>query len=358
MTRRRVARLCDLQHIEIQALELTQHLGGDVRSPTLIGQLCGDEHGTAPVVRRAELHRAPERGQGDVDRALPPGPHPGLLELVGKLLVGPTDQRGTVPRTAIRIGVERCCEGFVHAPSLLHAGAAADRGADQRVAEANRVDVQVDEGRLDGGLQGVEIDRSAGYGASSFEGLVHGVLIAERGGEESEASAVGQVSDATRKRTLQPLGQRHSTSWRVPSSGRPITAGSSSKANGLPAASCITSPRVASGRRGAIASRRAPEVASSRPVIRCSGNPASVRPGGYPSRAAASRTTGSDSILRAMNASTSALERSSQCASSTMSNTGRSAESQAAQRLAREPDAAVDADPRTAVSPRIARRSR
>src|ERR1700735_3386723 len=121
---------------------------------------------------------------------------------MGKLLVRPTDQRGTMPRAAIRVGLEGRGEGLVHASPLLHTGALAHRGTDQRVAEANRVDVEVDERRLDGGLQRVEIDWSRGHGPRSLQNLVHGVLIAERGGEQREASAIGQVSDAARESAL------------------------------------------------------------------------------------------------------------------------------------------------------------
>ena len=147
------ARSRDLQGVEIEALDLAQHRDRDVRSPALKGQLGGGEHATGPVVWGAELHRSPQRGQGDVDRASAPGAHPGLFELTRKLLVRPGHQRGSVPHAAVRIGLERRGERLMYAATLLHAGALPDRGANQRVSKTDRVDVEVDERRPGGRLK-------------------------------------------------------------------------------------------------------------------------------------------------------------------------------------------------------------
>ena len=89
------------------------------------------------MARGAELHRPLQRGHGDVDRASAPGAHPGLFELARELLVRPAHQCGAVPHAAVGIGVERRGERLVHTPALLHAGALPDRGAHERVAEAD-----------------------------------------------------------------------------------------------------------------------------------------------------------------------------------------------------------------------------
>ena len=126
-----------------------------------------------------------------------------VFELARELLVRPAHQRGAVPHAAVGIGVERRGERLVHTAALLHAGALPDRGAHQRVPETDGVDVEVDERRLDGRLQRVEIQRCPGDGAGGLEDLACGLAVAERGDQQDKASGIGQIGDASRRRRAQ-----------------------------------------------------------------------------------------------------------------------------------------------------------
>ena len=53
------ARPREVQDSEIQALDLAEHRGPDVRSPAVEGQLGGGENATGSVAWVAELHRPP-----------------------------------------------------------------------------------------------------------------------------------------------------------------------------------------------------------------------------------------------------------------------------------------------------------
>lgn len=104
-----------------------------------------------------------------------------------------------------------------------------------------------------------------------------------------------------------------------------VTPGSSISASGFPAACSRIRSRAAGARPGAVeSSSSAAACPESLPAV-ITGSPASRRGEGSPSRRAAIMTMGSDSIRRATKARTSALARSSQCASSATTSSGRSA---------------------------------
>jgi hypothetical protein len=104
-----------------------------------------------------------------------------------------------------------------------------------------------------------------------------------------------------------------------------IAAGSSTSANGLPAASAMTRRRTAAGRCGARVSRSRREAAGSRPSTTSSGRPAASSGLWNPLRIPTSNRMGSASSRRPTKARTSADGPSSHCASSAMATTAPSA---------------------------------
>ena len=113
-----------------------------------------------PRVRRvAELGRPPQRGDRHVKGAAAARAPPRLLELQGDVLVRSGDQCRAVPDPAVGLGLERLRERLVHAPALRHARALTHRRADQRMAEADRPQIELDDGRVGGRLEKVDVHR-------------------------------------------------------------------------------------------------------------------------------------------------------------------------------------------------------
>ena len=105
----------------------------------------------------------------------------------------------------------------------------------------------------------------------------------------------------------------------------PSAIGSSRSASGLPAGFVSTSSRNRSARSGALAARRSVPSSSESGKSRTSSSPSELTSAPEPFLAAATKTIGSCSSCRAVNAMASRLSRSSQWASSTTISRGFSA---------------------------------
>ena len=88
-------------------------------------------------------------------------------------------------------------------------GALRDRRADERMPEAERLEVGVHDAGLDRRPGGVEIHGGAGDGGARLEDLADPVLVAERGHQQEQSRRIGQIAGAVGERALEPLGQRH-----------------------------------------------------------------------------------------------------------------------------------------------------
>ena len=119
-----------------------------------------------------------------------------------------------MPGASIRLVRKRVCQRFVGAPALGQARGLDERRAHQRMPEANRLQIGVDNARGGSGRDRVEIDRGPGDRARRFEDFADAILVIQCGHEQHGASRLGEVERAASKRVLEALGERERTSHR------------------------------------------------------------------------------------------------------------------------------------------------
>ena len=223
---------------------------------------------------RAQLRCPLQRGDRDSQRAAPPRASGGLLQLIGDLFMGAADQRRAMPDTPVRLGAQYLGERLVHAAALQQARALAHRRADQRVAEAQAVQVEVDDRGLGRRLEQLKPQRGPGNRARRVEDIAEALVVAVRCDQQKQPGRLRQIGYAGREGLLEPLGERQRAG--PDGSRRAAVNGSSIRARGLPAASLSSRSRITGESGCADASSSAFASAGARPPRRCCGSPAST----------------------------------------------------------------------------------
>ena len=315
------------------------HRGLVRRKPSELERCAKEPHGVlraAELVREIARPREPQRakpriggqpgrplqrGERDVEAAADPRPICRSIERRGDLLVRPLCGRRPVPDRPVRIAGQRPGERGVRQPALLAGCRLMDRRPDQRVPEPELAVVERSEAGRGGHrpVAGVEPRSEELFGRAAQLGE----LAVIEGREQQQRSHVGVESgEPRRERRLEPGRQRQ----RLPGPGQ-VEIDRCGRAARSGPADCRPPPRGSAPSaprtgRPRSRSRSVRDASSSSPARARSGRPASSSSLGTPSRTAKSRITGSISSRRATNASTSADDRSSQCASSTTSSSG------------------------------------
>jgi hypothetical protein len=113
------------------------------------------------LLRLAEFRGASHRGHRYSDRAPSLRPYSRLLELERDLLMLAREQSCAVPCTAVGLIRQHICQCLMNPPPLPHRRALRDRRANQRMAEAQCPQVNVDDASLDGRRSNVNIQGSS-----------------------------------------------------------------------------------------------------------------------------------------------------------------------------------------------------
>ena len=114
-----------------------------------------------------------------------------------------------MPDAPVRLVVQDLCERPVHPAALRQARALAYRRADQRMAEAQPVHVEVDDPGLSRGFQQFKPQRAPGNDAGSLEDLAGAfVVVAVRCDQQKQLGRLGQIGHAGGEGLLEPLGER------------------------------------------------------------------------------------------------------------------------------------------------------
>src|SRR5829696_1014322 len=150
---------CDSCAIHLSELHLADLLEqrSDIWSPELEGELGGSEQTMAAARRLAELRRPSQRGHRDRDRAPLARSRARLFELDGDVLMLTGEKRSAVPNAPVSLILEHVRECLVDTPTVAQAGALGHGRADERMPEAEGMQVEVDNACIDGGPSGVEI---------------------------------------------------------------------------------------------------------------------------------------------------------------------------------------------------------
>ncbi len=113
-----------------------------------------------------------------------------------------------MPGAPVRVGAQYLGERLVHAAAAQHASALADRGADQRVAEAHAVQVKVDDCGLGRRFKQIRPQRAAGHRARGLEDLTETLVVAVRCDQQKQPGRLRQIRHAGGEGLLKPLGER------------------------------------------------------------------------------------------------------------------------------------------------------
>jgi hypothetical protein len=199
---------------EVKLVHLPQQRHHHIGSPDLDGDPGSGEQAPAAARRFPEFGGAPHRGYCDRARAPLSRPRACRFEVGRDVLMLTGEQGRTVPCTPVLI-LQDIRQGFMGAPPVRQACALRDSRADERMSEAERVKVDVDNAGIGRRLSGVEIQGCPGDGAGRLEDLAYGVVVAQRGDQQHKARGVGQVRYAGREGTLEALGQRQAARHRL-----------------------------------------------------------------------------------------------------------------------------------------------
>ena len=126
---------------------LTSRSSGTTTSgrPLLDREPGSGEQTSAAAGRLAEFGRASHRGDRDLDRAPLLGPRSCLFELKRDVLVLAGQQSRAVPRTSVGLIREHVRQCLMGTPTVAQARALRDRRANERMPEADRLQVDVDD---------------------------------------------------------------------------------------------------------------------------------------------------------------------------------------------------------------------
>jgi hypothetical protein len=177
----------------LELLDLAQERKHCLGLSELVGKLRSRQQAPPALRRVAELRRASHRRECLACRASPASPAAGLLELHRDILVRSADQRRAMPRPTIGLTLEHLRERLVNTPTLRHAGALANRRAHQRVAEAHRLCIELDNRGVDGWLERGDIDLLARDRAACPEHLVDVLAVDQGRNENEQARLLGEL---------------------------------------------------------------------------------------------------------------------------------------------------------------------
>jgi hypothetical protein len=103
------------------------------------------------------------------------------------------EQRRAVPCPPAGLVVEHIGQRLMDTPTFPQAGALRDRRPDQRMPEADRLQIGVHDTRLDRRPTDIEIHGNAGNEAARLKNFVKSVLVAERRHQQKETSRIRQI---------------------------------------------------------------------------------------------------------------------------------------------------------------------
>ena len=202
-----------------QSADVSQQRDHDISSAELHGEPGGGEQAPAAARRLAELGGASHRRDRDRDRA--PAAVPVLLPASSSSAMSSCSPESSAARChARRSGWSWSTSASASWTRRRSARPAlcAIADADERMPEADRLQIGVDDACLGRRPGDVEIHRSAGDGGARCEDLVESVLVAERGHEQQRAES--HRADLTRGRRTRARAGR-STARRRPATVRP-----------------------------------------------------------------------------------------------------------------------------------------
>ena len=197
-----------IQLAKLQLVDLAEHRHHNIALPQLDGEPGSGEQAPAAASRLAELRRASHRGYRHRDRTPSLRPECRLFELERNLLVLAGEQSRAVPRPAVGLIRQHLRQGLMHTPAIPHARALRDRRPNERMAEAERLKIDVDDPRLDRRHSNVEIQGSPGDFTACVQHLADRVSVIECGNQQDQPSLIRQLGDTSGECTLETLGQR------------------------------------------------------------------------------------------------------------------------------------------------------
>lgn len=168
-----------LERPQVEALEVAQQRRDDVWSSELKGQLGRAEQAAAATPGFTQLSGASQRGYRHADRAALPRSGSRLLEFERDVLMLAGDQRRAVPNPSVGLGLQRGGQRLVCPQALRHARALIHRRADQRMAETDRLQIEVYDRCRGCRLEIVEIERSSGDHAAGPQDFANVVAVVE-----------------------------------------------------------------------------------------------------------------------------------------------------------------------------------
>ena len=181
-------RASPLERTGIELLDLAQQRKDQIALAELEGERGRSQQPFRPWPGRAQLRGPLERGDCDRQRAAPPRAPGGLLQLVGDLFMGTADQRRAMPDAPVRLCPQYLGKRLVHAAALQQARALAHRRPDQRVAEAQAVEVEIDDRGLGGRLEQLKPQRCPGHHAGRVDDIAEALVVAVRGDQRAAGS--------------------------------------------------------------------------------------------------------------------------------------------------------------------------
>ena len=121
------------------------------------------------------------------------------------------EQSRAVPYLTVGLIRQHIRQCLVHTPAVPHARALRDRRANERMTEAEHLQIDIDDACPGSWRSHVEIQGFPGDDASRPEDLTDRVSVVERGHQYHEPSLFGQLGDTGGECALKTLGQRQRT---------------------------------------------------------------------------------------------------------------------------------------------------
>ena len=125
--------------------------------------------------------------------------------------MGAREQSRVVPCPAVGMSRQHIRQCLVSTSTVAQRRALRDCRANQRMAEPEGLQIDVNDARLGGTLNDLEIQGCSGNDAGGPEDLGGCITVVECGNQQDQPSCVGQLRHTGRECTLETLSQRQRT---------------------------------------------------------------------------------------------------------------------------------------------------